>query len=115
MALVSKTPSGDHDQMTALIDRDLEVGFQQEALERFEIRSNELKEEAPDAIETLQDGLVEATAVLPFTGGSKPRIYWSNFSRRFGGEIRSFGFCPAKPRPSARSGPYWRRSTRLAI
>jgi transposase-like protein len=50
--------------MNTLLDRILEANSQQEALDRFEERADELQEEAPDAVETLEDGLFDATAVL---------------------------------------------------
>jgi len=86
--VLDKTPSGCHDQMKDLLDRVLEAGSQQEALERFEEHADELREEAPDAIETLQDGLSDATAILALPDKYHRWLRTTNMLERLIQEVR---------------------------
>jgi len=86
--VLDKTPSGCHDQMKDLLDRVLEAGSQQEALERFEEHADELREEAPDAIETLQDGLFDATAILALPDKYHRWLRTTNMLERLIQEVR---------------------------
>lgn len=70
--VLDKTPSGCRDQMKALLDQILEAGSQQEAIGRFEEEAGELREEARDAVETLKDGLFDATAAGGLAGEIPP-------------------------------------------
>lgn len=86
--VLDKTPSGCHDQMKALLDRVLKAGSQQEAVERFEEQADELREEAPDAVETLQDGLFDTTAVLALPEKYHRWLRTTNMLERLIQEIR---------------------------
>lgn len=86
--VLDKTPSECHDQMKALLDRVLEAGSQQEAVERFEEEADELREEAPNAVETLQDGIFDATAVLALPEKYHRWLRTTNMLERLIQEIR---------------------------
>jgi Transposase and inactivated derivatives len=86
--VLDKTPADCHDQMKDLLDRVLEAGSQQEALDRFEERADELREEAPDAVETLQDGLFDATAVLALPEKYHRWLRTTNMLERLIQEVR---------------------------
>ncbi len=86
--VLDKTPSDCHDQMKDLLDQVLEAGSQQEALRRFEEEADELREEAPDAVDTLQDGLFDATAVLALPEKYHRWLRTTNMLERLIQEIR---------------------------
>jgi transposase-like protein len=86
--VLDKTPADHHDQMKALLDRVLEAESQQEALGRFEEHASELREEAPDAVETFQDGLFDATAVLALPEKYHRWLRTTNMLERLIQEIR---------------------------
>jgi transposase-like protein len=86
--VLDKTPADCHDQMKALLDQVLEAGSQQEALDQFEERADELREEAPDAVETLQDGLFDATAILALPEKYHRWLRTTNMLERLIQEIR---------------------------
>ncbi|MCS3632500.1 transposase-like protein [Salinibacter ruber] len=86
--VLDKTPSGCHDQMKALLDQILEAGSQQEAVRRFEEEAGELREGAPDAVETLKDGLFDATAVLALPEKYHRWLRTTNMLERLIQEIR---------------------------
>jgi len=86
--VLDKTPSDCHDQMKAFLDRVLEAESQQEALERFEEEADTLREEAPDAVETLQDGLFDATAVLALPEKYHRWLRTTNMLERLIQEVR---------------------------
>lgn len=69
-------------------------------MKRFEERADELREEVPDAIETLQDGLFGATALraVPDTYHRWHRqpTCLSDSSRRANAEKNRFGFFPTR-------------------
>ncbi|MFB6232069.1 MAG: transposase [Salinibacter sp.] len=62
--VLDKTPASCRDRMHDLLDQVLEAGSQMEAQARLEEASDELEEKAPAAFETLEEGLLDATAVL---------------------------------------------------
>ena len=80
--VLDKTPSDCHERMKELLDRILEADSQQEAVEEFEKEADELREEAPDAVETLQDGLFDATAVLALPEKYRKRLRTTNMLER---------------------------------
>jgi transposase-like protein len=86
--VLDKTPSGCHDQMKDLLDEVLEANSQQEAVERFEEKADELREEASDAVETFQEGLYDATAVLALPEKYRRRLRTSNMLERLIQEVR---------------------------
>ncbi|MCS4098012.1 transposase-like protein [Salinibacter ruber] len=86
--VLDKTPFGCHDQMKALLDRILEAGSQQEAVKRFDEEAGELREEAPDAVETLTDGLFDATAVLALPEKYHRWLRTTNMLERLIQEVR---------------------------
>jgi len=86
--VLDKTPSECHDQMKDLLDRVLEADSQQEAIRRFEEGAEELREEASDAMETLQDGLFDATAVLALPEKYHRWLRTTNMLERLIQEVR---------------------------
>ena len=86
--VLDKTPSDCHERMKELLDRILEADSQQEAVEEFEKEADELREEAPDAVETLQDGLFDATAVLALPEKYRKRLRTTNMLERLIQEVR---------------------------
>ena len=86
--VLDKTPSDYRDRMHELLDEVLEADSQQEAVERFEENADELREEAPDAVETFQDGLFDATAVLSLPEKYHRRLRTSNMIERLIQEVR---------------------------
>jgi transposase-like protein len=86
--VLDKTPADCHDQMKDLLDRVLEADSQQEAVRRFEEGADELREEAPDAVETFQDGLFDATAVLALPEKYHRWLRTTNMLERLIQEIR---------------------------
>jgi transposase-like protein len=86
--VLDKTPSDYHDEMKELLDQVLEASSQQEAAERFEEEAGELREEASDAVETLRDGLFEATAVLALPEKYHRWLRTTNMLERLIQEVR---------------------------
>jgi transposase-like protein len=86
--VLDKTPADYHDQMKGLLDRVLEASSQKEAVERFEEQVGELREEAPNAVETLQDGLFEATAILALPEKYHRWLRTTNMLERLIQEVR---------------------------
>jgi len=86
--VLDKAPADYHDQMKGLLDRVLEASPQKEAVERFEEQADELREEAPNAVETLQDGLFEATAILALPEKYHRWLLWANMLERLIQEVR---------------------------
>jgi len=73
--------------MKDLLDRVLDASSQQEAVERFEEHADKLHE-APDAVETLQDGLFDATAVLALPEKYHRWLRTTNMLERLIQEVR---------------------------
>jgi transposase-like protein len=86
--VLDKTPSDCHDQMKDLLDRVLEANSQQEAVRRFEEKADKLRTEAPDAVETLQNGLFDATAVLALPEKYHRWVRTTNMLERLIQEVR---------------------------
>jgi putative transposase len=72
----------------ALLDRVLEAGSQQEALDRFEKQADKLRDKASGAVETLQDGLFDATAVLALPEKYHRWLRTTNMLERLIQEVR---------------------------
>jgi putative transposase len=62
--VIDKTPSDYQDRMHELLDQILKADSQHEASGRLEEVSGELKNEAEDALNVLEEGIFDATAVL---------------------------------------------------
>jgi len=83
-----KTPAGYRDRMHELLDQILEADSQKQAQQRLEKSAQDLKEEAPAALEVLEDGLFDATAVLALPGKYRRRLRTSNMLERLIQEVR---------------------------
>jgi len=86
--VLDKTPSGYRDRMHELLDQILQADSQKQAQQRLEKSAQDLKEEAPAALEVLEDGLFEATAVLALPGKYRRRLRTSNMLERLIQEVR---------------------------
>ena len=92
--VLDQTPSSYRDRMHQILDQLLEVGdlrspvSQSDMQRRFEDISGEIEEKAPTALEVLEDGLVDATAVLALPGKYRRRLRTTNMVERFIEEIR---------------------------
>ncbi len=74
--------------MHEVLDQVLEAPSQKEAQSGFEESARELEEKAPAAYEILEEGLVDATAVLALPGKYHRRLRTTNMVERFIQEIR---------------------------
>jgi transposase-like protein len=74
--------------MHELLDQILEADSQQQAQQRLEKSAEDLKEKAPAALEVLEDGLFDATAVLALPGKYRRRLRTSNMLERLIQEVR---------------------------
>jgi transposase-like protein len=86
--VMDQTPASYKDRMDQVLDRLLKAASQQEAQDRFNDLREELAEEAPSALEVLEDGFFEATAVLALPGKYRRRLRTTNMIERFIQEIR---------------------------
>jgi transposase-like protein len=86
--VLDKTPASCRDQMHDLLDRVLEASSQMQAQARLEEASDELGEKAPAAFETLEEGLLDATAVLALPEKYRERLRTTNMLERLIQEIR---------------------------
>ena len=85
---MDQTPASYKDRMDQVLDQILRASSQQEAQDRFKNLREELAEEAPSALEVLEDGLYEATAVLALPGKYRRRLRTTNMVERFIREVR---------------------------
>lgn len=83
-----QTPSGYRDQMHEVLNWVLEADSQEEARTRLDDLRKHLEEKAPSALETLEDGFYETTAVLALPEKYRKRLRWANMLERFIQEIR---------------------------
>jgi len=74
--------------MHEILDRVLEAGSQREASRLLEEASGKLEEETPEALEVLEDGLFETTAVLAWPEKYRKRVQTTNMVERLIQEIR---------------------------
>jgi transposase-like protein len=86
--VLDQTPSDYRDEMHQVLDQVLEASSQQEARERLDSRREKLEEKAPSALETLEDGFYDATAVLALPEKYRKRLRTTNMLERFIQEIR---------------------------
>jgi transposase-like protein len=86
--VLDKTPSCYRDRMHELLDQILEADSQQQAQQQLEKHTDALKQEAPAALEVLEDGIFDATAVLALPGKYRRRLRTSNMLERLIQEVR---------------------------
>jgi transposase-like protein len=86
--VLDQTPSGYRDQMHEVLDQILEASSQKEARTRLDDLREQLEEKAPSALDTLEDGFYEATAVLALPEKYRKRLRTTNMLERFIQEIR---------------------------
>ena len=86
--VLDQTPSSYRDRMHQVLDQLLEAPSQKEAQSRFNEAASELEEKAPAAYEILEEGLVDATAVLALPGKYRRRLCTTNMVERFIQEVR---------------------------
>jgi transposase-like protein len=86
--VLDRTPSGYRDKMHEVLDQILEADSQEEARTRLDDFRERLEEKAPSALETLQEGFYEATAVLALPEKYRKRLRTTNMLERFIQEIR---------------------------
>lgn len=86
--VLDRTPSDYRDQMHEVLDQILEASSQKEARTRLDDLKERLEEKAPSALETLEDGFYEATAVLALPEKYRKRLRTTNMLERFIQEIR---------------------------
>jgi putative transposase len=115
--VLDQTPSSYEDRMDQVLDQLLKAASQQEAQDRFNDLREELAEEAPSALEVLEGGFFEATAVLALPGKYRRRLRTTkrdpNGSFRKSGAGRKWsGFSPIGSRSTGSSGLSVRRPTR---
>ena len=86
--VLDQTPSGYRDQMHQVLDQVLEADSQEEAQTRLEDHRERLAEKAPKALEILEEGFYDATAVLVLPDKYRKRLRTTNMLERFIQEIR---------------------------
>jgi transposase-like protein len=74
--------------MHEALDQILEAASQEEARTRLDDLRERFEEKAPSALETLEDGFYEATAVLALPEKCRKRLRWADMLERFIQEIR---------------------------
>jgi transposase-like protein len=74
--------------MHQILEQLLEASSQREAQRRLGHLREEIQEQASGALEVLEDGLVDATAVLALPGKYRRRLRTTNMLERFIEEIR---------------------------
>ena len=112
-----QTPASYKDRMDRVLDQILRASSQQEAQDRFKNLREELAEEAPSALEVLEDGLYEATAVLALPDKYRRRLRTtkrdpSDLSRRSVAGKNRFGSFQAWSLLVGLLGPSAQRPTR---
>jgi transposase-like protein len=83
-----QTPSDYRDQMHEVLDQILEASSQKEARTRLDDLREQLEEKTPSALDTLEDGFCDATAVLALPEKYRKRLRTTNMLERFIQEIR---------------------------
>jgi putative transposase len=86
--VLDQTPSGYRDRMHQVLDQLLEASSQRDAQRRLDEVRGELEENASAALEVLDNGLVDATAVLALPDKYRRRLRTTNMLERFIEEIR---------------------------
>jgi putative transposase len=86
--VIDKTPSDYQDRMHGLLDQILQADSQQEAQGQLEELASELSDKAPDALEILEEGIFDATAVMALPEKYRKRLRTSNMIERLIQEVR---------------------------
>lgn len=86
--VLDQTPSRYRDRMHQVLDQILEAPSQKEAQSRFEEVAGELEKRAEAALAVLEEGFIDATAVLALPGKYRRRLRTTNMVERFIEEIR---------------------------
>jgi transposase-like protein len=86
--VLDQTPASYRDQMHQVLDRILEAGSQEEARGQLDDHREQLEEKAASALEILEDGFYDATAVLALPEKYRKRLRTTNMLERFIQEIR---------------------------
>jgi transposase-like protein len=86
--VLDKTPSGYRDRTCEVLDQILEADSQQQAQQRLEQSAEDLEEKAPSALDVLEEGLFDATAVLALPEKYRRRLRTSNMLERLIQEVR---------------------------
>ena len=86
--VIDQTPRACHDQMHQRLDRILKAKSPKKARAAFRAAYDELQEEAPDALEVLECGIEDATAILALPRKYRRRLRTTNMVERFIEEIR---------------------------
>ena len=86
--VMDKTPAAYKDRMHELLDTLLQAPTPEKAQEAFDKVAEELEKNAPAALETLEGGLEDATAVLALPEKYRRRLRTTNMVERFIEEIR---------------------------
>ena len=86
--VLDQTPSDYRDEMHEALDQILEASSQKEARTQLDDLKERLEEKASSALETLEDGFYEATAVLALPEKYRKRLRTTNMLERFIQEIR---------------------------
>lgn len=86
--VLDQTPSSYQDRMHQVLDQILEAPSQKEAQSQLDDLRDELEEEAQAALEVLEEGFFDATAVLALPGKYRRRLCTTNMLERFIQEIR---------------------------
>lgn len=96
--VLDQTPSDYRDQMHEVLDQILEASSQGEARTRLDNLRERLEEKASSALETLEDGFYEATAVLALPEKYRKRLRTTNMLERF--SRKPSGPAPGKGDPN---------------
>lgn len=86
--VIDQTPRACRDKMHQILDQVLKAKNPTQARKAFDDAYGELSEEAPDALEVLENGWEEATAVLALPTKYRRRLRTTNMLERFIEEIR---------------------------
>ncbi len=86
--VLDQTPSDYRDEMHEVLDQVLEADSQEEARTRLDDLRERMEEKAPAALQALEDGFYEATAVLALPEKYRKRLRTTNMLERFIQEIR---------------------------
>jgi transposase-like protein len=86
--VLDKIPADYRDRMHELLDQVLEADSQQQAQDRLGEASEEIHKEAPAAVEILEEGFYDVTAVLALPEKYRRRLRTSNMLERLIKELR---------------------------
>jgi transposase-like protein len=86
--VLDQTPSSYQDRMHQVLDQILEAPSQEEAQSQLDALRDELEEKAQAALEVLDEGFFDSTAVLALPGKYRRRLCTTNMLERFIQEIR---------------------------